>query len=126
MRLILNTHLTTTTDKEPVRSWVMIEHDNKTQTSFSSVVGGAIEMDCRVQSSGNAAVHWMAPDGSKIKAAFGSTDKRVSVSSSGKLHIKSVEHRDSGVYYCIAEVAGDIDVLPFRLSVMDSSNPASR
>ncbi len=123
VRLILNTHLTTTTDKEPVRSWVMIEHDNKTQTSFSSVVGGAIEMDCRVQSSGNAAVHWMAPDGSKIKAAFGSTDKRVSVSSSGKLHIKSVEHRDSGVYYCIAEVAGDIDVLPFRLSVMDSSTP---
>ncbi len=123
MRLILNTHLTTTTDKEPVRSWVMIEHDNKTQTSFSSVVGGAIEMDCHVQSSENAAIYWMAPDGLKIKAAIGSTDKKVSVSSSGKLHIKSVEHRDSGVYYCIAEVAGDIDVLPFRLTIMESSTP---
>uniref|UniRef100_A0A673KUF6 Matrix-remodeling-associated protein 5-like n=1 Tax=Sinocyclocheilus rhinocerous TaxID=307959 RepID=A0A673KUF6_9TELE len=123
VRLIVNTHLTTTTDKEPIKSWVMIEHDNKTQTSFSSVVGGAMEMDCRVQSSGNAAVHWMAPDGSKINAAFGSTDKRVSVSSSGKLHIKSVEHRDSGVYYCIAEIAGDIDVLPFRFSVIEYSTP---
>uniref|UniRef100_A0A8C1VBT7 Ig-like domain-containing protein n=1 Tax=Cyprinus carpio TaxID=7962 RepID=A0A8C1VBT7_CYPCA len=123
VRLILNTHLTTTTDMEPIRSWVMIEHDNKTQTSFSSVVGGTVEMDCRVQSSGNAAVHWMAPDGSKIKAAFSSTDKRVTVSSSGKLHIKSVEHRDSGVYYCIAEVAGDVDVLPFRFSVIESSTP---
>ncbi|XP_052421472.1 matrix-remodeling-associated protein 5 [Carassius gibelio] len=123
MRLILNTHLTTTTDKEPVRSWVMIEHDNKTQTSFSSVVGGAIEMDCRVQSSGNAAVHWMMPDGSKIKAAFDTTHRRVTVSSSGELHIKSVEHTDSGVYYCIAEVAGDTDVLPFRFSVIESSTP---
>ncbi|KAL0185090.1 hypothetical protein M9458_020786, partial [Cirrhinus mrigala] len=123
VRLILNTHLTTTTDREPVRSWVMIEHDNKTQTSFSSVVGGAVEMDCRVQSSENAAVHWMTPDGLKIKAAFGSADKRVTVSSSGTLYINSVEHRDSGVYYCIAEVAGDIDVLPFRLSVMESSTP---
>ncbi|KAL1267310.1 hypothetical protein QQF64_032673, partial [Cirrhinus molitorella] len=123
VRLILNTHLTTTADKEPIRYWVMIEHDNKTQTSFSSVVGGTVEIDCRVQSSGNAAVHWMTPDGLKIKAAFGSADKRVSVSSSGKLYINSVEHRDSGVYYCIAEVAGDIDVLPFRLSVMESSTP---
>uniref|UniRef100_A0A8C1YMD2 Matrix-remodelling associated 5b n=1 Tax=Cyprinus carpio TaxID=7962 RepID=A0A8C1YMD2_CYPCA len=123
MRLILSTHLTTTTDKEAVRSWVMIEHDNKTQTSFSSVVGGMVEMDCRVQSSGNAAVHWMTPDGSKIKAVFDSTNKRVTVSSSGKLHIKSVEHRDSGVYYCIAEVAGDVDVLPFRFSVIESSTP---
>ncbi|XP_016392278.1 immunoglobulin superfamily member 10-like [Sinocyclocheilus rhinocerous] len=122
VRLILNTHLTTTTDKEPIRSWVMIEHVNKTQMSFSSVVGGTVEMDCRVQSSGNAAVRWMAPDGSQIKAAFSSTD-RVTVSSSGKLHIKSVEHRDSGVYYCIAEVAGDIDALPFRLCVIESSTP---
>ncbi|KAG1956198.1 matrix-remodeling-associated protein [Pimephales promelas] len=123
VRLILNTHLTTTTDKELVRPWVMIEDDNKTQTSFSCVVGGVIEMDCRVQSSGNAAVRWMMPDGSNIKATFSSADNRVSVSRSGKLHVKSVEHRDSGVYYCIAEIAGDIDVLPFRLSVMDSSSP---
>ncbi|XP_073701959.1 matrix-remodeling-associated protein 5 [Garra rufa] len=124
VRLILNTHLTTNTDREPIRSWVMIEHDNKTQTSFSSVVGDTVEIDCRVQSSGNAAVYWMMPDGLKIKAAaFGSADKRVTVSSSGTLHINSVEHRDSGVYYCIAEVAGDIDVLPFRLSIMESSTP---
>ncbi|XP_026073124.1 matrix-remodeling-associated protein 5-like [Carassius auratus] len=123
VRLVLNTHLTATTDKEPVRSWVMIEHDNKTQTSFSSVAGDTVEMDCRVQSSEKAAIRWMMPDGSQIKAAFSSTDKRVTVSSSGKLHMKSVEHRDSGVYYCVAEVAGDIDVLPFRLSVIESSTP---
>ncbi|ROL48904.1 Matrix-remodeling-associated protein 5 [Anabarilius grahami] len=122
-RLILNTYLKATSDEELVRPWVMIEHDNTTQTSFSSVVGGVIEMDCHVQSSGNAAVQWMMPDGLKIKAASSSSDNRVTVSRSGKLHVKSVEHRDSGVYYCIAEVAGDIDVLPFRLSVMESSTP---
>ncbi|XP_068079803.1 matrix-remodeling-associated protein 5 [Danio rerio] len=123
VRLILSTQLTANADEENVRSWVMIENDNKTQTSFASVVGGVAEMHCRVQSSGNAVIYWMLPNGSKVKSAFSSVDGRVSISSSGKLNIKTIEHRDSGVYYCIAEVDGDVDVLPFRLSVIESSNP---
>ncbi|XP_051566264.1 matrix-remodeling-associated protein 5-like [Myxocyprinus asiaticus] len=125
VRLILNTHLSTSTNRELIRrqrrSWVMIQQNNKTQTTFSSIMGGVIEMDCKVQSSGNAAIRWMLPDGSEIKAAFRTPDNRVSVSSTGTLHIKSVNHRDSGVYYCIAEVEGDTDILPFRLSVVESS-----
>ncbi|XP_051999077.1 matrix-remodeling-associated protein 5 [Xyrauchen texanus] len=127
VRLILNTHLSIITDREIVRqqrrSWVMIQQNNKTQTTFSSIVGGVIEMDCNVQSSGNAAIRWMLPDGSEIKAAFRTPDNRVSVSSTGTLHFKFVDHRDSGVYYCIAEVVGDIDILPFRLSIVESSTP---
>ncbi|XP_051564412.1 matrix-remodeling-associated protein 5-like [Myxocyprinus asiaticus] len=127
VRLILNTYLSINTDRELMRqqrrSWVMIQHNNKTQTTFSSIVGGVIEMDCNVQSSGNVAIQWMLPDGSDIKAAFRTPDNRVSVSSTGTLHIKSVNHRDSGVYYCIAEVVGDTDILPFRLSVVESSTP---
>ncbi|XP_056321982.1 matrix-remodeling-associated protein 5 [Danio aesculapii] len=123
VRLILSTQLMTNADEENFRPWVMIENDNKTQTSFASVVGGVAEMHCRVQSSGNAVIYWMFPNGSKIKSAFNSIDGRVSISSSGELYIKAIEHRDSGVYYCIAEVDGDVDVLPFRLSVIESSNP---
>ncbi|KAA0715369.1 Matrix-remodeling-associated protein 5 [Triplophysa tibetana] len=128
VRLILNTHVSTVTDQEMIRqqkrSWVMIQQNNKTQTIFSSLVGGMIEMKCDVRSSEVAAVIlWMLPDGLRIRAASSTHHNRVTVSNTGTLHIKSVEHADTGVYYCIAEVTGDMDILPFRLAVVDSSTP---
>uniref|UniRef100_A0A3B3QBI1 Matrix remodeling associated 5 n=1 Tax=Paramormyrops kingsleyae TaxID=1676925 RepID=A0A3B3QBI1_9TELE len=65
----------------------------------------------------------MLPDGSKVTAPYNSADNRVSLSSTGKLLIKAVTHSDSGVYYCIAKVKEDLDVLAFRLSVEESSDP---
>ncbi|XP_055070751.2 matrix-remodeling-associated protein 5 [Misgurnus anguillicaudatus] len=127
VRLILNTQVSTVTDEDLIRQqkrpWVMIEHDNKTQTTFSCVVGGMIEMNCVVRSSEDAAVQWMLPDGSRVKVSASTPNDRVTVSSTGKLHIKSVDHSDVGVYYCIAEVVGDVDIVPFRLAVVDSSTP---
>ncbi|KAI7808657.1 immunoglobulin superfamily member 10 [Triplophysa rosa] len=128
VRLILNTYVSTVADQEMIRqqkrSWVMIQQNNKTQTIFSSLVGGMIEMKCVVHSSEDAAVIlWMLPDGSRIRAASSTHHNRVTVSNTGTLHIKSVEHANAGVYYCIAEVTGDMDILPFRLAVVDSSTP---
>lgn len=128
VRLVLNTHVSTVTDQEMIRqqkrSWVMIQQDNTTQTIFSSLVGGTIEMKCAVHSSEDAAVVlWMLPGGSRIGAASGTHHNRASVSNAGTLHIKSVQHADAGVYYCVAEVTGDVDILPFRLTVVDSSTP---
>ncbi|KAF4087407.1 hypothetical protein AMELA_G00095220 [Ameiurus melas] len=127
VKLIFTTQMSSTTDSEQAgwqkRSWVMIKHNNATQTTFSSVVGSMIEMDCSVVSSGGPSIQWMLPDGSKIRATFSSPNNRLSVSSTGKLLIKSVDHSDSGVYFCIAEVLGDVDLLPFRLSVVESSRP---
>ncbi|KAF7709943.1 matrix-remodeling-associated protein 5-like [Silurus meridionalis] len=127
VKLIFTTQMSSTTDSEQARwqkrSWVMIKHNNATQTTFSSVVGGMIEMDCKVVSSGAPSIHWMLPDGSKVRASSSSTNNHRSVLSTGKLLIKAVDHSNSGVYYCIAEVLGDVDVLPFRLSVVESSRP---
>ncbi|XP_076858117.1 matrix-remodeling-associated protein 5 [Brachyhypopomus gauderio] len=127
VKLILTTQMSSTTDsaeaRQHRRSWVIIDHHNMTQTTFSSVLGGMIEMDCSVQSSGDPSILWMLPDGSKLKAPFSSPSSRVSLSANGKLLIKVVEHSDSGVYYCIAEIQGNVDLLPFRLSVVDSSTP---
>ncbi|KAI4882907.1 hypothetical protein NFI96_019293 [Prochilodus magdalenae] len=127
VKLILSTQMSTTTDGDQIgrqrRSWVMIKHDNATQTMFSSVVGGRIEMDCSVLSSGEPVIHWMLPDGSKVKAPFSSSNNRLSISKHGKLLLKPVDYSDSGVYYCITEIPGDMDLLPFRLSVVESSTP---
>ncbi|TRZ02357.1 hypothetical protein DNTS_019007 [Danionella cerebrum] len=121
VRLLLDTHLFSSIDKGSDRPWVMIEHNNKTQTNFLSIIGAVVEMDCRIQSSGTPQIHWMLPDGTKIKPT--SEKRRLAVTENGKLHIKPVEHRDDGVYYCIAEVLGDVDILAFRLSVIESSTP---
>lgn len=127
VKLVFTTQMSSTTDSEQARrqkrSWVTIKHNNATQTTFSSVVGSMVEMDCSVASSGGSNIQWMLPDGSKVKASFSSPNNRLSVSSTGKLLIKAVDHSDSGVYYCIAEVLGDVDLLPFRLLVVESSRP---
>lgn len=128
VRLIFTTQMSSTTDSEQARgqkrSWVMIKHSNATRTTFSSVVGSMIEMDCSVISSGGPRIRWMFPDGSKVRAPFSSPNNRLFVSSTGKLLIKGVDHSDSGVYYCMSEVLGDVDFLPFRLSVVESSRPS--
>lgn len=127
VKLIFTTQMSSITDSEQARrqkrSWVMIQHTNATQTVFSSALGSMIEMDCSVVSSGGPSIQWMLPDGSKVRASFSSPNNRLSVSSTGKLLIKAVDHSDSGVYYCIAEVLEDVDLLPFRLSVVESSRP---
>ncbi|XP_078147103.1 matrix-remodeling-associated protein 5 [Centroberyx gerrardi] len=127
VKLILSTHLSETVEAELVRrqrrTWVMIESTNTTRTVLSAVVGSASQMYCNVQSSDQAVIHWMLPDGSKVEAPYSSPDNRLSVSTDGQLAIKAVGHSDTGIYYCIAKVHGDLAILPFRLTVEESSSP---
>uniref|UniRef100_A0AAY4BRG0 Ig-like domain-containing protein n=1 Tax=Denticeps clupeoides TaxID=299321 RepID=A0AAY4BRG0_9TELE len=127
VKLIFSSKVSEMLDTEVVRSqsrgWVLVELKNTTRTVFVSVVGSPAQMECNVQSSGDPSLSWRFPDGSKVEAPYSSPDNRVSVSSSGVLAIRSVEHSDSGIYYCIARLDGDVSVLPFRLSVEESSSP---
>lgn len=127
VRLILSTHLTqlveTEEERQNRRQWVLIESRNHTKISQVVVVDNPIQMHCKVHSSGKPLIKWMLPDGSKVEALYQSSDNRITVSPSGLLTITAVDHSDSGVYYCIAIVMGDISVLPFRLTVEDSSTP---
>ncbi|XP_071016174.1 matrix-remodeling-associated protein 5-like [Oncorhynchus clarkii lewisi] len=127
VKLILSTHLTQIVEPElerrQRRTWVMIENTNTTRTALSVVVGSPAVMDCNVLSSGDTAVRWMLPDGTQLEAPYSNPDNRVSVSSTGRLDIKAVGHSDSGIYYCIAQVSDDLSVLPFRLTVEESSSP---
>ncbi|KAM9836055.1 matrix-remodeling-associated protein 5 [Aulostomus maculatus] len=127
VKLILSTFLSETVEAERERrlrrTWVMIQSTNMTRTVFSALLGSPVQMDCSVHSSGLPVIHWMLPDGSKLEAPSTSSDNRVSVSADGRLAIQSVSHTDTGVYYCIAKVHGDLAVLPFHLTVQDSSSP---
>ncbi|XP_026787918.3 matrix-remodeling-associated protein 5 isoform X2 [Pangasianodon hypophthalmus] len=128
VRLTLSTHLTQLVEAEEERQqrrqWVLIESRNSTKISQVVVVGNPIQMHCNVHSSGNPSIKWMLPNGSKVEAPYQSSDNRITVSPSGLLAITAVDHSDSGVYYCIAIVVGDVSILPFRLTVEDSSTPA--
>ncbi|XP_037618107.1 immunoglobulin superfamily member 10 [Sebastes umbrosus] len=127
VKLTLSTDFSETVETELVRrqrrTWVMIESTNATRKALSAILGSPSEMHCNVLSSGQPVIHWMLPDGSKVEAPHSSLDNRVSVSSDGRLVIKAVSHTDTGIYYCIAKVHGDLAVMPFHLTVQESSSP---
>uniref|UniRef100_H3BVK1 Matrix remodeling associated 5 n=1 Tax=Tetraodon nigroviridis TaxID=99883 RepID=H3BVK1_TETNG len=106
------------------RSWVMIESKNITRKVLSALLGSQSELNCNVHSSGHPVIQWTLPDGSKVEAPYSSPDNRVSVSNGGQLVIKAVSHTDTGIYYCTAKVQGDFAVLPFHLTVQESSSPS--
>lgn len=111
-------------ERRQKRAWVMIRSANTTHKVLSAILGSPGQMNCNVHSSGQPVIHWMVPDGSKVKAPYSSPNNRVSLSSDGRLVIRSVSHKDTGTYYCIAKVQGDLAVLPFHLTVQESSSPS--
>lgn len=128
VKLILRTDFSEAVEVELAqrqrRSWVMIESKNTTRKVLSALLGSQSELKCSVHSSGHPVIQWMLPDGSKVEAPYSSPDNRVSVSAEGQLVIKAVSHTDSGIYYCIAKVQDDFAVLPFHLTVQESSSPS--
>lgn len=125
--LVLSTDLVETEEVELLRTqrrtWVIIESTNKTHKASSAILGVSSQIDCNVQSSSPAAIRWTLPDGTTVAVPYRSSDNRVSVSEEGQLAIKAVQHADTGVYYCVAKVEGDLAMLPFHLSVQEPSGP---
>uniref|UniRef100_A0A3Q3KI91 Matrix-remodelling associated 5a n=1 Tax=Mastacembelus armatus TaxID=205130 RepID=A0A3Q3KI91_9TELE len=127
VKLIMTTDISEMVEAEVARRekrpWVMIESTSITHKVLTAILGSSSQMNCNVRSSGQPVIHWMLPDGSKVGAPYSSPDNRVSVSADGLLVIRSVKHTDTGIYYCVAKVQRDLAVLPFRLTVQESSNP---
>ncbi|XP_070694696.1 matrix-remodeling-associated protein 5-like [Pempheris klunzingeri] len=103
--------------------WVLISA-NHTTTALAAVAGSKIELSCPVLSSGNPKVHWILPDGSRLTSPSSSLDGRLQASNSG-VSLRKVQVSDAGIYYCIARAGRDVDVLPLRLAVEESSVPPS-
>ena len=103
--------------------WAMIL-SSSAPSAYAAIAGSRVEMSCPLVSSGNFTVHWILPDGSKLVSPYRSTDDRVSVSDSGIL-LQRTESSDAGLYYCVAHAGSDVDVLPLRLAVEESSAAAT-
>ncbi|XP_042350178.1 matrix-remodeling-associated protein 5-like [Plectropomus leopardus] len=103
--------------------WVLIS-TNHTTTALAAVAGSNVDLSCPLLSSGNPTVQWVLPDGSKLIIPSSSLDGRLQASNSG-LRLHKVQLSDAGIYYCIARAGKDVDVLPLRLAVEESSVPPS-
>ncbi|XP_041858722.1 immunoglobulin superfamily member 10-like [Melanotaenia boesemani] len=101
--------------------WVLIS-TNHTYTALAAVAGSKVELSCPVLSSGNFKVRWILPDGSKLISPSSSLDGRLQASALGLL-LQKVQFSEAGIYYCVAQAGRDIDVLPLRLVVEESSVP---
>lgn len=101
--------------------WVLIS-TNHTITALAAAAGSKVELPCPLLSSGNPQVQWILPDGSKHIS--NSHEGRLRASTSG-LVLHKVQLTDAGIYYCLARAGTDVDVLPLRLAVEESSVPPS-
>ncbi|XP_035860354.1 matrix-remodeling-associated protein 5-like isoform X1 [Sander lucioperca] len=103
--------------------WVLIS-TNHTTTALATIAGSKVELSCPLLSSGNPRVQWILPDGSKLISPSSSLDGRLQASAFGLL-LHKVQLSDAGIYYCIARAGRDVNVLPLRLAVEESSVPLS-
>uniref|UniRef100_A0A8B9Q3B3 Matrix remodeling associated 5 n=1 Tax=Apteryx owenii TaxID=8824 RepID=A0A8B9Q3B3_APTOW len=106
-----------TKDSRQQRSWVMIEQNQSTRMAQSVVEGSECQLSCNVKASESPFIQWLFPDGTKLQAPFNQKDSRFSILSSGQLIVKGVSYTDAGLYYCIAQVRDDVDIMAYRLLV---------
>ncbi|XP_032384924.1 immunoglobulin superfamily member 10 isoform X2 [Etheostoma spectabile] len=103
--------------------WVLIS-TNHTTTALATIAGSKVELSCPLLSSDNPKLQWILPDGSKLISPSSSLDGRLRASAFGLL-LHKVQLSDAGIYYCIARAGKDVNVLPLRLAVEESSVPLS-
>lgn len=109
----------------PRNSWVMINKNENTKTSYSVIKGSVCQINCPVKSSETPSIEWSFPDGTTLKAPYINQESRYSISASGQLMIKEADFQDSGTYHCIAQVKHEVDTLAIRVEVQPSSNEIS-
>ncbi|XP_030613191.1 immunoglobulin superfamily member 10-like [Archocentrus centrarchus] len=103
--------------------WVLIS-TNRTTTALTAVAGSQVELSCPLLTSGNPKAQWILSDGSELLSPSSALDGRLRASGSVLL-LQSLQLSDAGIYYCVARAGRDVDVLPLRLAVEESSVPPS-
>uniref|UniRef100_H2UAI5 Matrix-remodeling-associated protein 5-like n=1 Tax=Takifugu rubripes TaxID=31033 RepID=H2UAI5_TAKRU len=123
-RVLARLDLTSSSTSSPFsQPWILISTKN-TSTAFTAAAGHKTELLCPLLSSGNPKVHWILPDGSQHVPTYNSSNSRLQISASS-LVLHKVQLLDAGIYYCVARTGRDVDVLPLRLSVEETSVPSS-
>ncbi|KAM3930437.1 immunoglobulin superfamily member 10 [Leptodactylus fuscus] len=121
IRYLTDIHMTVpnTVEYSSRNNWAMIIKSNQTQTEYTAVIGGTVEMNCQVVGDPVPNIEWVLPDGSKIRAPYMSEEGRITITKNGKFILKVADSFDTGVYHCIATNYMDADVLSFRITVVN-------
>ncbi|XP_010779880.1 immunoglobulin superfamily member 10 [Notothenia coriiceps] len=115
---VVNLRVENTSPKRDRYSWTMIKQDNKTQTEYTVITGGVVQLSCQIQGEPKPLLEWILPDGSKVRAPFSSDDRRIIITAEGKLTLRGADASDTGLYRCITTNYLDADVLVFRVTVL--------
>ncbi|KAJ4935285.1 hypothetical protein JOQ06_016821 [Pogonophryne albipinna] len=115
---VVNLRVENTSPKKDRYSWTMIKRDNKTQTEYTVLTGGVVQLSCQIQGEPKPLLEWILPDGSKVRAPFSSDDRRIIITAEGKLTLRGADASDTGLYRCITTNYLDADVLVFRVAVL--------
>ncbi|XP_067841801.1 matrix-remodeling-associated protein 5 [Heptranchias perlo] len=107
-------------------NWVLIKENDGTKMDHVAVTGSMLQLNCQVVASGSPSIQWLLPDGAQLKAPYSSKDNRISVSNTGKLIVKAVNHYDSGLYLCTGTIQGDTDTMTYRVAVLPARVHASQ
>ncbi|XP_067889247.1 matrix-remodeling-associated protein 5 isoform X2 [Heterodontus francisci] len=113
-------------DAKNKNSWVLIKENDRTKMDHVVVTGTMLQLTCQVVASGSSSIQWVLPDGTQLKAPYTSEDNRISVSNTGKLIVKAVDHYDSGLYQCIGTIKDDTDTMTYRVVVLPARVHASQ
>lgn len=101
------------------QNWALISRNNSTNTEFSVLLGGSVELDCHALGEPPPVIEWVLPDGSKVRAPYISADGRIMIAKTGTLALHTADNYDTGVYHCVGTNYDDADVLSFRITVLD-------
>ncbi|XP_034085228.1 immunoglobulin superfamily member 10 [Gymnodraco acuticeps] len=115
---VVNLRVENTSPKKDRYSWTMIKRDNKTQTEYTVLTGGVVQLSCQIQGEPKPLLEWILPDRSKVRAPFSSDDRRIIITAEGKLTLRGADASDTGLYRCITTNYLDADVLVFRVAVL--------
>ncbi|XP_077955070.1 immunoglobulin superfamily member 10 isoform X2 [Gasterosteus aculeatus] len=114
----VNLRVENTSPKRGRYSWTMIKRDNQTKTEHTVLTGGVLQLDCQIQGEPKPLLEWILPDGSKVRAPYSSEDRRLIITTEGKLTLRGADASETGLYRCIATNYLDADILAFRVSVL--------
>ncbi|XP_008006911.3 immunoglobulin superfamily member 10 isoform X1 [Chlorocebus sabaeus] len=109
-------------EMRPVKhKWTMISRDNNTKLEHTVLVGGTVGLNCPGQGDPTPHLEWLLADGSKVRAPYVSEDGRILIDKSGKLELQMADSFDTGIYHCISSNYDDVDILTYRITVVEPS-----
>ncbi|XP_072322072.1 uncharacterized protein, partial [Eucyclogobius newberryi] len=113
----LNSYTGQEEDSDITSSWAMIRQggSGRVQTALK---GSKVTLECDVVASEPLTkVEWMLPDMSILE----NSNDKIEIPSNSELVILNATLSDSGVYHCMVRTHAGVDLVPFRVTIKETS-----